>query len=79
MKLSWLSNSGNDSLIIFFSGWSVEPENMKFLECGSFDVAMFHRYDSFDIPDEIVFSKYKEIIAITYSFAFLNRSEPITG
>ncbi|HSW59415.1 MAG TPA: pimeloyl-ACP methyl esterase BioG family protein [bacterium] len=68
MKLSWLSNSENDSLIIFFSGWSVEPEHMKFLECGSFDVAMLYSYDSFDIPDEIVFSKYKEIIAITYSF-----------
>jgi len=68
MKLSWLNNSGNGSLILFFSGWSVEPEHMGFLECSHFDVAMLHRYDSFDIPDGIDFAKYDEIIAIAYSF-----------
>ncbi|HQJ60842.1 MAG TPA: DUF452 family protein, partial [bacterium] len=68
MKLSWLNNSGSGSLILFFSGWSVEPEHVGFLDCSHFDVAMLHRYDSFDIPDGIDFTKYDEIIAIAYSF-----------
>ena len=68
MKLSWLNNSGNGSLILFFSGWSIEPEHMKFLDCQGFDVAMLHRYDSFEIPNGIDFTKYDDVIAITYSF-----------
>lgn len=68
MKLTWLDNSGNKSLILFFSGWSIFPDHLKFLDCSGFDVAMLHSCGSFDISVEIPVSKYKEIIAVTYSF-----------
>lgn len=66
MKLSWLNNSGNESLIVFFSGWSVEPEHLGFLRTDGFDVAMLHSYDSFEMP-AIDMEKYKNVTVIAYS------------
>ena len=67
MKLSWLNNSGNEDLIVFFSGWSVEPEHLSFLRTDGFDVAMFHSYDSFELP-EINTEKYKNVTVAAFSF-----------
>lgn len=67
MKLSWLNNSGNEDLIVFFSGWSVEPEHLSFLRTDGFDVVMLHSYDSFELP-EINTEKYKNVTVAAFSF-----------
>jgi len=66
MKLSWLNKSGNEDLIVFFSGWSVEPEHMGFLKTDNFDIAMLHSFNSFEMP-EIDMEKYKDVTVIAYS------------
>jgi len=68
MKLSWLNRVTASKLILFFSGWSIDPAQMNFLDTSGFDVAMLHSYDSFDLPAGINFDDYDEIIAVTYSF-----------
>ncbi|MGI6395172.1 MAG: pimeloyl-ACP methyl esterase BioG family protein [bacterium] len=68
MKSFWINKAGNKSLILFFSGWSVEPSQMKFLKSDGYDVAMFYSYSSFEVKEEVDFSKYSEVIAVLYSF-----------
>jgi len=78
MKFSWLNNSGNESLIVFFSGWSVEPEHMGFLKTEEFDVVMLHSYDSFELPD-INTAKYKNVTVIAFSFGVFIASVAMKG
>lgn len=66
MKFSWLNNSGNENLIVFFSGWSVEPEHLGFLKAGDLDVVMLHSFNSFEMP-EIDMEKYENVTVIAYS------------
>jgi len=67
MKISWLHRSGNKNLIIFFSGWSIEPSDMEFLNSENFDVVMLHGVRSNDIP-EFNFCGYEHKIVVAFSF-----------
>ncbi len=67
MKMSWLHKNGNSELIIFFSGWGIEPTDMKFLKSDQFDVVMLHSFTSLNDP-EIDRENYEKVIVISFSF-----------
>jgi len=67
MKISWLHRSGRKNLVVFFSGWSIEPSDMEFLNSENFDVIMLSNPDSEKMP-EIDTEKYEHTIAIAFSF-----------
>ena len=67
MNISWLHNKKNANLVVFFSGWGIEPRDMKFLNSENYDVAMLNHFDSDKLP-EIGADNYKNVIIIAFSF-----------
>ena len=66
MKNSILIDNGRKELIVFFSGWSIEPQDILFLESFKYDVSMIHSYDSF-MMEPFRSSKYEKVIGFAYS------------
>lgn len=76
MKISWLKRSGNRNLIIFFSGWGIEPSDMEFLKAEKFDVVMLHGF-THNHP-EFNFCGYEHKIILAFSFGvFLSSIIPL--
>ncbi|HDT11310.1 MAG TPA: DUF452 family protein [bacterium] len=73
MKNTILIDKGNKNLIVFFSGWSIEPDDLSFLESENYDVSMIHSYDSFYIPP-FRSAKYENIIGVAYSLGVFSVS-----
>ncbi len=66
MKFRNLINNGHENLIVFFSGWSIEPDDFYFLRSENYDLTMFHSYSSFKIP-YLQTAKYEKIVLVAYS------------
>jgi len=67
MKISWIDRSNRKDLIVFFSGWGIEPSDMDFLSSKDFDVVMLHGFTHGDLP-EFNFSGYERTTVIAFSF-----------
>lgn len=79
MKAHYLNKKNNDSLIVFFCGWSFDET--PFLKCnfGNFDVLIIYDYNQLEIPEELNNTvKYKNKYLIAWSMgvfvAFLNKN-----
>lgn len=67
MNITWLHKNVNQNLIVFFSGWGIEPSDMDFLKSENYDVVMLHHFSSDNNPD-FNYEDYSEIIGISFSF-----------
>jgi len=67
MKMSWLLRSNRKNLIVFFSGWGIEPSDMAFLNSENYDVAMLHGFTHENLP-EFDLCDYEHTTVIAYSF-----------
>lgn len=67
MQYHWLNKAGNDSLIIFFSGWSFDYKPFECIDCSGYDVFMYYNYVFLDeiLPD--IFCEYKKITLVSWS------------
>jgi pimeloyl-[acyl-carrier protein] methyl ester esterase len=66
MKNSTLIDKESKELIVFFSGWSIEPQDLSFLESRKYDVCMIHSYESF-MMQPFKSARYEKVIAFAYS------------
>jgi len=66
VRNSILTDNGNKELIVFFSGWSIEPQDISFLKSSKYDVCMIHSYNSF-MMQPFKSARYEKVIAFAYS------------
>ena len=66
MRYCWLNKKNNDTLIIFFCGWSFDDKPFKYLECSNNDVLVIYDYAELELPENL-FDGYKEYYLITWS------------
>ncbi len=68
MKSFWLNNKNNESLIVFFAGWSFDENPFQSLNCENYDVLIVYDYNDLTIPQELKnLDKYKTKILISWS------------
>lgn len=67
MKTKWLHKSGNEKLIIYFAGWSMNGSEVSHLETSDYDVLAVYDYKDLTFDSELV-QPYQEVYIIAWSF-----------
>ncbi len=70
MKSKLINNGGNDALLIFFAGWSIEPESLDTFRPKGWDVLFIYDYSELSFPIEAVaaITEYSRFSLIAHSF-----------
>ena len=66
MRYCWLNKKNNDTLVMFFCGWSFDDKPFKYLECSNNDVLVIYDYAELELPENL-FDGYKKYYLITWS------------
>ncbi|WP_456385063.1 pimeloyl-ACP methyl esterase BioG family protein [Desulfolithobacter sp.] len=56
MQTHWLVQKGHSRCLLFFAGWSMDPEPFQELDWGLRDVLLFYDYQDLVLPDLEIFS-----------------------
>lgn len=70
MKHRLIKNDGGKSLLIFFAGWSCEPQTMKSFTPKNWDVLVLYDYCDLEFPIEAlaVITEYEKFALAAHSF-----------
>ncbi|MDD4526877.1 MAG: DUF452 family protein [Candidatus Margulisbacteria bacterium] len=68
MQFQWVKQTSADSLIIFYTGWGMQPNSIV-LETARNDLLVFYDYTVSEVPDELLktIKKYKTIFVVAWS------------
>ncbi|MCW3807793.1 DUF452 family protein [Plebeiibacterium marinum] len=70
MKHTWLNNSNQNKLILFFNGWGCDEHQFNHLSSQEFDVMMLNDYRELKLAPEVIaqIKNYDEILLIGWSY-----------
>ena len=66
MKQRWLNQNKNKTLIVYFSGWSMDGSEVTHLDAANYDILCFYDYrkiEAIDLP-----KNYDDYLLISWSF-----------